>query len=69
MTQPVTPHHPLVVTRFEGGDALSDFRARQLLPRLQAVDERIDGVSARFVHLVATDTAPDAAQQAQLQNC
>ncbi|WP_345944784.1 phosphoribosylformylglycinamidine synthase [Variovorax sp. dw_954] len=67
MTQPVTPHHPLVVTRFEGGDALSDFRARQLLPRLQAVDARIDGVSARFVHLVATDTAPDAAQQAQLQ--
>ncbi|MEJ8853059.1 phosphoribosylformylglycinamidine synthase [Variovorax robiniae] len=63
----MTPHHPLVVTRFEGGDALSDFRARQLLPRLQAVDARIDGVSARFVHLVATDSAPDSAQQAQLQ--
>ncbi|MGJ7496472.1 phosphoribosylformylglycinamidine synthase [Variovorax sp. RT4R15] len=55
------------MTRFEGGDALSDFRARQLLPRLQAVDARIDGVSARFVHLVATDTAPDAARQAELQ--
>ncbi|MEP6721923.1 MAG: phosphoribosylformylglycinamidine synthase, partial [Variovorax sp.] len=55
------------MTRFEGGDALSDFRARQLLPRLQAVDARIDGVSARFVHLVATDAAPDAARQAQLQ--
>ncbi|MDM0057724.1 phosphoribosylformylglycinamidine synthase [Variovorax fucosicus] len=55
------------MTRFEGGDALSDFRARQLLPRLQAVDARIDGVSARFVHLVATDAAPDAARHAQLQ--
>lgn len=58
---------PLVVTVFEGGDALSDFRARQLLPRLQAVDVQIDGVSARFVHLVATEAAPDAAQRARLQ--
>jgi len=49
-----------VVTFFEGGRALSEFRARQLLPRLQAVDARIEGISARFVHLVATDTPPDA---------
>ncbi|RZI77531.1 MAG: phosphoribosylformylglycinamidine synthase [Variovorax sp.] len=55
------------MTRFEGGDALSEFRARQLLPRLQAVDERIDGVSARFVHLVGTDEAPGAAQQRELK--
>jgi len=53
------------VTRFDGGDALSEFRARQLLPRLQTVDARIEGVAARFVHLVATDTTPDANQQAQ----
>jgi phosphoribosylformylglycinamidine synthase len=53
------------VTRFDGGDALSEFRARQLLPRLQTVDARIEGVAARFVHLVATDVAPDADQQAQ----
>jgi phosphoribosylformylglycinamidine synthase len=40
---------------FEGGSALSDFRARQLLPKLQAVEPRIEGISARFVHLVVTD--------------
>lgn len=62
MTLPVKP--PLhsvapVVTFFEGGSALSEFRARQLLPRLQAVDSRIEGLSARFVHLVVTDAAID----------
>jgi len=46
---------------FEGGSALSDFRARQLLPRLQAIEPRIEGLSARFVHLVVTDVALDAA--------
>ena len=55
------------MTRFDGGDALSEFRARQLLPRLQALDARIEQIAARFVHLVATDTAPDAGQQAQWQ--
>ena len=34
--------------------ALSDFRAQQLLPRLQEVDSKIISISARFVHLVAT---------------
>jgi len=48
-----------VVTFFEGGSALSEFRARQLLPKLQAVDSRIEGLSARFVHLVVTDVAID----------
>ncbi|WP_353506602.1 phosphoribosylformylglycinamidine synthase [Variovorax flavidus] len=51
------------MTFFEGGSALSEFRARQLLPRLQAVDPRIEGLSARFVHLVVTETALDAAGQ------
>ncbi len=50
-----------VVTIFEGGSALSEFRARQLLPKLQAVDPRIEGIAARFVHLVVTDGALDAA--------
>ena len=45
----------LHITEFEGGNALSDFRVRQLLPRLQAIERRISGISARFVHLVATD--------------
>ncbi|MDL9997638.1 phosphoribosylformylglycinamidine synthase [Variovorax sp. J22P240] len=58
---PLSHSAPPVVTFFEGGSALSEFRARQLLPRLQAVDPRIEGLSARFVHLVVTETALDAA--------
>ncbi|MGP1517588.1 MAG: phosphoribosylformylglycinamidine synthase [Ottowia sp.] len=46
---------------FEGGNALSDFRARQLLPRLQAVAAGITGVQARYVHLAVFDAAPEAA--------
>lgn len=60
MTQPASQALP-VVTLFEGGSALSDFRARQLLPRLQAIEPRIEGVSARFVHLVVTDAALSSA--------
>ena len=69
VTLPVNPPSPRavhaapVVSFFEGGSALSDFRARQLLPRLQAVDPRIEGLSARFVHLVVTDHALDTAEQ------
>ena len=72
MTLPVTtnrphtaPHAAYCVTRFTGASALSDFRARQLLPRLQAVEPRITSLTARFVHLVATDAALSDAQQAQ----
>ncbi|VTU33016.1 Phosphoribosylformylglycinamidine synthase [Variovorax sp. PBS-H4] len=59
------PLHPLppVVTFFEGGSALSEFRGRQLLPRLQAVEPLIVGVSAHFVHLVATDHALEGAER------
>ena len=32
---------------FEGGDALSGFRARQLLARMQRIRDDIAGVSAR----------------------
>nr|WP_243855469.1 phosphoribosylformylglycinamidine synthase [Aquabacterium sp. A08] len=46
----VTQH----ITPIEGGDALGNFRAQQLLPRLQAVSDKIVGLSARFVHLVDT---------------
>jgi phosphoribosylformylglycinamidine synthase len=60
-----TPHRaaptPPVVTFFEGGSALGEFRVRQLLPRLQAVEPRIEGVHARFVHLVVTDGPLDGA--------
>ncbi|TAN01227.1 MAG: phosphoribosylformylglycinamidine synthase, partial [Rhodanobacteraceae bacterium] len=56
----------LHLTQFEGGNALSDFRARQLLPQLQAVHDRISGVAARFVHLVASTEAPGDALRTQL---
>ena len=49
-----TPKH---LTHFEGGTALSGFRAQALLPRLQAVSPRITGVAARFVHWVCSDAA------------
>mgnify|MGYP000499959888 CR=1 FL=1 len=54
----------LHITPIEGGSALSDFRVQQLLPGLQAVHDRINGIAARYVHLVAT-TAP--LQDAQKQ--
>jgi len=56
----------LHITEFEGGSALSDFRVRQLLPRLQAVHGKINALSARFVHLVATDHPLSQAQQDRL---
>ncbi len=56
----------LHITEFEGGNALSDFRARQLLPRLQAIHDKVTGVSARFVHLAATDAPPAGADRDRL---
>jgi len=50
----------LHLTQLEGGNALSSFRAQQLLSSLEAIHPKISGVAARFVHLVATETAPDA---------
>jgi len=47
--------NPQHLTHFEGGNALSDFRAQALLPRLQAVQPRITGVAARHVHWVCSD--------------
>jgi phosphoribosylformylglycinamidine synthase len=47
----------LHITAFEGGTALSEFRVQQLLPRLQAIQPKIAGLAARFVHLVASDHA------------
>ena len=57
-----TPKHLL---HFEGGNALSAFRAQALLPKLQSVSSRITGVAARHVHWVWTDTVvqPDATRK------
>jgi phosphoribosylformylglycinamidine synthase len=57
------PVSALHLSTFTGGDALGHFRAGQLLARLQAVDERIVGIAARFVHLVATDAPLDDASR------
>ncbi len=51
-------HPPQHLIHFEGGNALSDFRAKALLPRLQAVAPGVTGVHARHVHWVCTDAAP-----------
>jgi len=56
----------LHLTQLEGGNALSSFRAQQLLSSLEAIHPKICGVAARFVHLVATDTAPDADAHSRL---
>ncbi len=65
-TATVTLH----LTTFEGEphgiSALSDFRVQQLLPRLQAIHDKIVGISARFVHLVATESPPSEAAKTQL---
>ncbi|WP_066265473.1 phosphoribosylformylglycinamidine synthase [Hydrogenophaga palleronii] len=46
---------------FEGGNAVSDFKVQQLLPRLAGISDKITGLSARFVHLAGFDGEPDAA--------
>ncbi len=56
----------LHISIFEGGNALSDFRVQQLLPRLAAISPQIQGLSARFVHLAATEATLDATQQQTL---
>jgi phosphoribosylformylglycinamidine synthase len=51
---------------FAGGNALSSFKTRQLLPQLQAISDRITGLSGHFVHLAAFDGHPDAATLARV---
>ncbi|ABX37480.1 phosphoribosylformylglycinamidine synthase [Delftia acidovorans SPH-1] len=55
------------LTQLEGGNALSSFRAQQLLTELVSIHPKITGIAARFVHLVATDAAPTPALQERLQ--
>ncbi|MBP8226183.1 MAG: phosphoribosylformylglycinamidine synthase, partial [Acidovorax sp.] len=56
----------LYLTQFEGGSALSAFRVQQLLPKLQAVHDKVSGITARYVHLVATSLEPTPAQKDEL---
>jgi len=56
----------LHISFFEGGNALSDFRIQQLLPRLAQISPHIQGLAARFVHLVATETTLQGDQEKTL---
>jgi phosphoribosylformylglycinamidine synthase len=56
----------LHLTSFEGGSALSAFRVQQLLPELQAVHDKISGIAARYVHLVASLDEPSEVLKNQL---
>ena len=46
----------------EGGNALSDFRIQQLLPRLQAVCPHLKALTGQYLHLVACTSALDQKQ-------
>ncbi|MBL8331138.1 MAG: phosphoribosylformylglycinamidine synthase [Rubrivivax sp.] len=61
------PASPLFLQFFEGGNALSAFRAEALLRRLQQACPRIAAVAARQVHWAAFDAAPDRAALDKLQ--
>ncbi|MBS7349410.1 MAG: phosphoribosylformylglycinamidine synthase, partial [Comamonas sp.] len=54
----------LHLTPLEGANALSQFRAQQLLSAIAAIAPKITGISARFVHLVASQQ-PLPPEQAQ----
>ncbi len=56
----------LHITEFEGGSALSEFRIQLLLPRLQALHDRVQSLSARFVHLAAWEAEPSESDRRRL---
>ena len=56
----------LHISTFEGGNALSPFRSQQLLAQLQLVNDKISALSARYVHWVASDGAPEHGLQDRL---
>ena len=62
----VLPTSSKHLLHFEGGNALSPFRAQALLARLAAVSPRITGVAARHVHWVWTDAELPAADRDKL---
>ena len=46
----------------EGGNALSDFRAQQLTPKLQALCPAISGITGQYVHVLASVNAFNSEQ-------
>jgi phosphoribosylformylglycinamidine synthase len=61
------PSHAEQLLHFEGGNALSAFRAQVLLPKLQTVAPRIAAVHARHVHWVSSDAPLGRADQDRLE--
>ncbi|WP_018158007.1 phosphoribosylformylglycinamidine synthase [Demetria terragena] len=61
------PSHALVLTAHLGGSALSAFRVRALLARIQTVAPQITDVTARYVHWVATETSLDGAADERIR--
>ena len=61
MTERTTPVMSTLM-HFEGGNALAPHQVQALLPKLQAINPRIAGVHARFVHWVAMDRSLDHAE-------
>ena len=62
---PINASSP-VLLRLEGGLAMSAFRAQALLPALQAIEPRIQGLTARHVHWVSCRQTPDAGEAEKL---
>lgn len=65
-TRTVTPYLSLFEGAAPGINALSSFRAQQLLPQLQAIHDKINGIHARFVHVAVFDGQPDEATAARV---
>jgi len=58
---------PQHLARFEGGNALPEFRAAALLARLQDRFARIEAIAARHVHWVWSDAALSRADADRLE--
>ena len=62
----MTVHQTRHLATFEGGNALSPFRAQALLAELQCVDARITGIGAQHVHWVRSEAPLDGATRDRL---
>ncbi len=57
---------PRHISQYEGGNALSPFRLKQLLQGIRGISSEFSAISAGFVHLVATEQPPHALQAQRL---
>ncbi len=68
MNPHVSTTNSTFISTVAGGNALSPFRIKQILPKLQAVSDKISHLSARFVHLAATENQPNNGLISKLQS-